>query len=73
MLIRTYVYGIAILAPKISFITYMGHYKSFQNIIPNVIYVTILNTSYYRLMKWEFRTHAQHSPWVAYGKGPDTK
>ena len=33
MLICTYVYGIAIPAPKINLITIMGHYKSFPYVI----------------------------------------
>ena len=73
MLIYTYVYGIAIPASKINLITIMGNYKSFQNSFPYEILATIPNTSYYRLMKGESRTHAQHPFRVAYGKGPDTK
>ena len=37
MLICTYVYGIAILAPKINLISIMGDYKNFQNDFPNEI------------------------------------
>ena len=68
-----YVYGIAIPASKINFITIMGDYKSFQNGFPYEILTTIPNTSYYRLMKRETRTHAQHQARVAHGKGPDTE
>ena len=61
-------YGIAILAPKINLIPIMGDCKSFQNNFPNEIMATISNTSYYRLMKLEFRTHAQHLSFEKFGK-----
>ena len=58
---------------NVSHVTIMGHYKSFQNSFPYVILATAPNTSYYRFMKREFRTHAEHPARVAYGKSPDTK
>ena len=50
----------------------MGDFKRFQNSFPYKISATIPNASYYRLIKQESRSHAQHPARVAYGKGPDT-
>ena len=64
-MLTRYVYGIATPASKISLITIVSDYKSFQNSFPYEILATIPNTSYYRLMKGESRTHAQHPVRVA--------